>query len=113
MMVRTFADLQISNVSQALNLLEHLYQPNLLILLSRMLAQMQIQAVGLIHPNRSLMSLCLMLTLMNGTAALLHLLDYMAGPGKGLMLDFVGQGGCASSFVPSIFLGSGADVQSG
>ncbi|KAI9636800.1 uncharacterized protein MKK02DRAFT_45507 [Dioszegia hungarica] len=81
----------ISNVSQALNLLEHLYQPNLLILLSRMLAQMQIQAAGLIHPNRSLMSLCLMLTLMNGTAALLHLLDYMAGPGKGLMLDFVGQ----------------------
>lgn len=57
-----------------------------------MLVQMQTAAAGIVHPSRSLFSLCLMLTLLNATAMLLHLLDNLAGPGKGVMLDFVGQG---------------------
>jgi hypothetical protein len=59
-----------------------------------MLAQVQITGAAFIHPNRSLFSLTVMLTVMNIVAALLHLLDFASGlnGGKGLMLDFVGQG---------------------
>lgn len=58
-----------------------------------MLAQVQITSAAYIHPNRTLLSLCVMVTLMNVAAALLHCLDFAGGlnGGKGLLLDFVGQ----------------------
>ncbi len=85
---------QLANTTQALGVLQHLYTPNTLILIARILAQIQITGAAYIHPQRSLFALWLMLTVMNLAAALLHLLDFAGGmsAGKGLMLDFVGQG---------------------
>ena len=86
--------LQLATTTHAIGLLQHLYTPNALVLISRILAQIQITGAAYIHPHRSLFALFLMLTFMNMAAVLLHLLDFVGGMsgGKGLMLDFVGQG---------------------
>ena len=78
----------------AIGLLQHLYTPNLLILIARILAQVQITGAADIHPTRSLFALSFMLSMMNIAAVLLHMLDFVGGMsgGKGVMLDFVGQG---------------------
>ena len=85
---------QLATTIHAIALLQHLYTPNALVLISRILAQIQITGAAHIHPHRSLFALFLMLTFMNMAAVLLHLLDFVGGMsgGKGLMLDFVGQG---------------------
>nr|XP_031861519.1 uncharacterized protein CI109_003123 [Kwoniella shandongensis]KAA5528591.1 hypothetical protein CI109_003123 [Kwoniella shandongensis] len=89
---------QLATTTQALGLLQHLYTPNILILVSRILAQIQITASGIIHPTRSLLALSSMLTAMNAVAMFLHVLDFAGGMngGKGLVLDFVGQANPAS-----------------
>nr|XP_019049726.1 hypothetical protein I302_00145 [Kwoniella bestiolae CBS 10118]OCF28656.1 hypothetical protein I302_00145 [Kwoniella bestiolae CBS 10118] len=78
--------------------MQHFYTPNLLILIARVLAQVQINACAFIHPTKSLMGLSLMLVVLNLAAAFLHLLDFAGGMngGKGLILDFVGQANPAS-----------------
>jgi hypothetical protein len=85
--------------TQAIGLMQHLYTPNTLILFARVLAQIQITGAAYIHPHRSLFTLFFMLTLMNMAAVMLHLLDFVGGMngGKGLMLDFVGQGEAQTS----------------
>ncbi|RSH95191.1 hypothetical protein EHS25_000277 [Saitozyma podzolica] len=89
---------QLATTTQAIGLLQHLYTPSALILISRMLAGVQITAAGYVHANRSLLSLVAMLTAMNIAAGCLHMLDFLGGMngGKGLMLDFVGQARPAS-----------------
>lgn len=85
--------------TQAIALMQHFYTPNILILISRILAQIQITGAAYIHPQRSLFALGLMLTVLNVVAAFLHLLDFAGGMngGKGLVLDFIGQGNSAST----------------
>ncbi|WVR08948.1 hypothetical protein IAU60_006007 [Kwoniella sp. DSM 27419] len=90
---RRHAVASLGTLTQAVSLLQHFYTPNLLILISRIMAQLQINACVLIHPTKSLLSLTAMLSVMNLAAVLLHLLDFAAGSngGKGLILDFIGQ----------------------
>lgn len=79
--------------TQALAVLQQLYTPNMLVLVSRLLVQAQIGAAPFVHPTRSLLALFLMLGLTNFSAVFLHCLDFWAGinGGKGVVLDFVGQ----------------------
>ncbi|ORY33122.1 hypothetical protein BCR39DRAFT_521365 [Naematelia encephala] len=95
---RRHAVSSLAMTTHALGLLQHLYTPNLLILAARLLAQVQLTVASVVHPTRSLLALGAMLILMNFTAALLHLLDFVGGMngGKGLMLDFIGQSNPAS-----------------
>src|SRR5689334_10083558 len=67
---------QLATTTQAIGLLQHLYTPSALILISRMLAGVQITAAGYVHANRSLLSLVAMLTAMNIAAGCLHMLDF-------------------------------------
>ncbi|WRT69195.1 uncharacterized protein IL334_006179 [Kwoniella shivajii] len=89
---RRHAVASLATTAHALCLLQHFHSPNLLILLARILAQIQINACAFVHPTRSLLTLTLMLILMNVTSVFLHLLDFVGGmnDGKGLVLDFVG-----------------------
>lgn len=77
----------------AVALLQHLYHPNVIVFLSRSLVQIQINAPATVHPQRSLLSLAFVTTLMSLAAAMLHVLDFVAGvqDGKSLVLDFIGQ----------------------
>ncbi|KAK8844044.1 hypothetical protein IAR55_006838 [Kwoniella newhampshirensis] len=95
---RRHAVASLATTTQALGVIQHLYTPNILILVARVLIQMQINASAFIHPSRSLFALTTMLTVMNLVAGLLHVLDFAGGMngGKGLVLDFVGQANPAS-----------------
>ncbi|WWC72978.1 uncharacterized protein I206_106942 [Kwoniella pini CBS 10737] len=95
---RRHAVASLATTAQALCVMQHFYTPNLLILISRVLAQVQINACAFIHPSKSLFGLSLMLVALNIAAAFLHLLDFAGGMngGKGLVLDFVGQANPAS-----------------
>lgn len=79
--------------THALAVLQQLYSPNILVLVSRLLVQAQIGAAPFVHPTRSLLALFFMLVLTNFSAVFLHCLDFWAGlnGGKGVVLDFVGQ----------------------
>jgi hypothetical protein len=95
-----FADhSQLGASIQALGLLQHLYTPNALILVGRILAQIQITGAAVIHPDRSLLSLVLALAALNAVSILLHLLDFAGGMngGMGIILDFIGQ--CESTII--------------
>ncbi|WWC98100.1 hypothetical protein V866_004991 [Kwoniella sp. B9012] len=95
---RRHAVASLATTAQALTVMQHFYTPNLLILVSRVLAQVQINACAFIHPTKSLLGLSLMLVVMNLAAGFLHLLDFAGGMngGKRLILDFVGQANPAS-----------------
>ena len=90
---------QLATCIQVIGLLQHLYTPNILILISRILVQVQIANAALLHPTRSLFQLFFLLTATNLAAVLLHALDFVAGMagGKGVLLDFVRQGGSTTA----------------
>lgn len=93
---------------QALSLMQHLYTPNTIILIFRLLSQIrecrflcggiadgsEIRAPAIIQPTRSMFALFSLVTVMNAVAALFHFLDFSSGMNgtKGVFLDFVGQG---------------------
>lgn len=87
--------------------MQYLYQPSLLVFGARIAAQIRIAATAHLRPRRSLFTFAVMLTLMNMFAAFLHWLDFPGGSpgGKGLILDFIGQGvsGLAASVAPLLF----------
>jgi hypothetical protein len=89
-------DTQMTMTTQALAVLQQLYTPNILVLVSRLLVQAQIGAAPFVHPTRSLAALFLMLVVTNFAAVFLHCLDFWAelNGGKGVVLDFVGQCEC-------------------
>ncbi|OCF35696.1 hypothetical protein I316_02751 [Kwoniella heveanensis BCC8398] len=95
---RRHAVAQIATTAQAIALIQHFYSPNILVLLARLLAQIQINACAFIHPTKSLFGLTSVLSFMNLAVGLLHVLDFWGGMngGKGLILDFVGQANPAS-----------------
>lgn len=95
---RRHAVASLAMTTQAIGLMQQLYTPNMLILIARVLAQVQITGAAYIHPQQSLFALFLLLTMLNIAAGFLHLLDFVGGMngGKGLMLDFVGQANPAS-----------------
>ncbi|WWC91080.1 uncharacterized protein L201_006021 [Kwoniella dendrophila CBS 6074] len=95
---RRHAVASLATTAQALCVMQYFYSPNLLILIARVLAQVQINACAFIHPSKSLLGLTLMLVALNIAAAFLHLLDFVGemNAGKGLILDFVGQANPAS-----------------
>ncbi|WVQ93088.1 hypothetical protein IAU59_000152 [Kwoniella sp. CBS 9459] len=95
---RRHAVAQIATTAQAVALIQHFYSPNILVLLARLLAQIQINACAYIHPTKSLLGLTTVLSCMNLAVGFLHLLDFWGGMngGKGLILDFVGQANPAS-----------------
>lgn len=95
---------------QALSFMQHLYTPNTIILVFRLLSQIrgsarrrapaddpEIRAPPIIQPTRSMFALFSLVTGMNAVAALFHYLDFSGMNGtKGVFLDFVGQGEPAS-----------------
>ncbi|WVQ81079.1 hypothetical protein IAT38_003201 [Cryptococcus sp. DSM 104549] len=95
---RRHAVASLTSTAQALGLIQHFYTPNILILLARLLAHLQIHITSIIQPTRSLLIRTLMLIAMNLAACGLHVLDFAGGMngGKGLVLDFVGQENPAS-----------------
>ncbi|WVF65415.1 hypothetical protein IAT40_000142 [Kwoniella sp. CBS 6097] len=95
---RRHAVAQIATTAQAIALIQHFYSPNILVLVARLLAQIQINACAFIHPTKSLLGLTTVLIGMNLAVGFLHMLDFWGGMngGKGLILDFVGQANPAS-----------------
>ncbi|KAK4688361.1 hypothetical protein P7C73_g1751, partial [Tremellales sp. Uapishka_1] len=90
---RRHAVASLQTTTFVVGLLQHFYSPNILVFVARILAQIQITAPAIIHPNRSLFTLFFMLTMMNVSAVFLHFIDLIEGSsgGKSLILDFVGQ----------------------
>ncbi|TXT09061.1 hypothetical protein VHUM_02535 [Vanrija humicola] len=78
--------------------MQHLYSPNTIVLIFRIVTQMHIRAPAGLQPGRSLLGLFVIVSLPNLAAALFHLLDFAGGMNgsQGLVLDFVGQANPAS-----------------
>ncbi|WOO84935.1 uncharacterized protein LOC62_06G008444 [Vanrija pseudolonga] len=95
---RRHAVASFSTTTQALALMQHLYSPNTIVLIFRVVTQMHIRAPAGLQPGRSLLGLFVIVSLPNLAAAFFHLLDFAGGMNgsQGLVLDFIGQANPAS-----------------
>ncbi|KAL1407598.1 histone H4-like TAF Taf6, SAGA complex subunit [Vanrija albida] len=95
---RRHAVASFSTTTQALALMQHLYSPNTIVLIFRVVTQMHIRAPASLQPGRSLLGLFVIVSLPNLAAVFFHLLDFAGGMSgsQGLVLDFIGQANPAS-----------------